>query len=312
MGGLLSYGREYMPGPDTRSGMDQLRGLLGAAQPYAEAVGGLLGYQPGMAEALAAEQEMKRQRLRDNPGKRISEVLPINEPWPANDAFGAGLMGAFGGSIKAVSKGLDMSHAARMARAREMGFDVDNPVYHGTSADIDAMRPSERGAIGPGVYSSPYLGVAQRYGDAVYPLSLKGKEFNATGMSVNGAGGKYISSTIAGDDVRRLLEGVDIEKESQRMADSLARYDGAPGDAVWILLSSKFGKEEAQRRIQSLGYDHIRGNQDGIEIVTLDPRNIRSIHAAFDPAKRNSADLLASVGGLGLLGYGGINGGASE
>lgn len=41
-GGLLNYGREYMPGDDTRSGLDQLRGLLGAGQPYAEAVGGLL------------------------------------------------------------------------------------------------------------------------------------------------------------------------------------------------------------------------------------------------------------------------------
>lgn len=30
-GGLLNYGREYMPGQDTRSGMEQLRGLLGAA-----------------------------------------------------------------------------------------------------------------------------------------------------------------------------------------------------------------------------------------------------------------------------------------
>lgn len=42
---------------------------------------------------------------------------------------------------------LDLSPSARMARAREMGFDVDTPLYHGTDRDVgsfDLARAGER------------------------------------------------------------------------------------------------------------------------------------------------------------------------
>jgi hypothetical protein len=39
----------------------------------------------------------------------------------------------------AVAKGLDMSTPARMARAKEMGFDTDTVLYHGTSGDVKAF-----------------------------------------------------------------------------------------------------------------------------------------------------------------------------
>jgi hypothetical protein len=64
----------------------------------------------------------------------------------------------------AVAKGLDMSQAGRMARAKEMGFDTETVLYHGTDKEIASFRPSERGAFGPGVYLSDQSGVASRYG----------------------------------------------------------------------------------------------------------------------------------------------------
>jgi hypothetical protein len=51
----------------------------------------------------------------------------------------------------AVAKGLDMSQAGRMARAKEMGFDTDTVLYHGTQDAFDALIPSENGAYGPGI-----------------------------------------------------------------------------------------------------------------------------------------------------------------
>ena len=47
------------------------------------------------------------------------------------------------------------------------------------------------------------------------------------------------------------------------------------------------------------GHDAVRW---GDEMAVFDPSQIRSVHAAFDPAKRNSGDLLASLAGAGLLG----------
>jgi hypothetical protein len=45
-------------------------------------------------------------------------------------------------------KDLPTDEASRMARARE--FDTD--VYHGSGADIQEFKPSDRGLLGPGVY----------------------------------------------------------------------------------------------------------------------------------------------------------------
>ena len=45
-----------------------------------------------------------------------------------------------------------------------------------------------------------------------------------------------------------------------------------------------------------------RAADEGDITVALDPTNIRSVNAAFDPAKKDSADLLASLGGAGVLG----------
>lgn len=50
------------------------------------------------------------------------------------------------------AKGLDMSESARLARAKEMGFDIDTPVYHGTAVDFEAFDPDR--AIGTQFWST--------------------------------------------------------------------------------------------------------------------------------------------------------------
>jgi len=42
---------------------------------------------------------------------------------------------------------MPMDEASRMARAREIGFDADTPLYHGTGADFPAFDPSYRGGV---------------------------------------------------------------------------------------------------------------------------------------------------------------------
>jgi hypothetical protein len=46
------------------------------------------------------------------------------------------------------------------------------------------------------------------------------------------------------------------------------------------------------------------GGKKGDILVVRDPNQLRSPYAAFDPARRDSADLLASFGGGGVLGGG--------
>ena len=61
--------------------------------------------------------------------------------------------------------------------------------------------------------------------------------------------------------------------------------------------------------LKNRGVDSVMSVVDGVpnELMVIDPRNIRSRFAAFDPARRNEADLLASYGpnplAGALLGY---------
>lgn len=67
---------------------------------------------------------------------------------------------------------LPMDEASRLARAREMGFNVDKPWYHGTAREFDAFDPSapranDSGHYGKGIYFAQDPGEAGYYGPNV-------------------------------------------------------------------------------------------------------------------------------------------------
>lgn len=149
---------------------------------------------------------------------------------------------------------LDMSHAARMQRAREQGFDVDTPVYHGTDVDFDEFDPDR--AIGTQFWSTTDR------------ASVENGEVGAAGQGV----------------IKEM-------------------YSNIQNPAGWEEYD-KFGIGELIAR----GYDGVKlpdGN-GGFTINAFSPNQYRSVNAAFDPAKKDSANLLAQAVpagiGLGLLG----------
>ena len=124
-----------------------------------------------------------------------------------------------------------------MDRARAMGFDVDNPVYHGTGADFDAFDPNllkETSQYMKGIFTTDNPNIAGNYGDIIYPL---------------------------------------VQKQGYTLKDK--RLDKSKG-------------------ITPKQIDTIRDKEKNI-FVTNNPQNIRSRFAAFDPMKRDSANLLADA-----------------
>ena len=158
---------------------------------------------------------------------------------------------------------IQMDKPSRMARAKEQGFDVDNPVYHGTNADIDAFKINDDGVnlVGRGIYAADAHtagGYSGGVNPSVYPLNVRGKK--ATNED----------AAIARDAI-----GKDWDN-----------------DLVNDWLSER-------------GFTHRDGRHG---IVVFDPKNLRSVNAAFDPAKTGSSNLLASnpaaTTGAGILGLG--------
>ena len=195
------------------------------------------------------------------PAEMVSPTGLAGMAGPMSGAFrrgGAAVMAdnAKGSAPGTVLNSLDMSEAARMSRAREQGFDTERPLYHGTKADFDAFRPSEKGKFGSGVYFSPDRQFADEW------TSGNGRVIEAYGrgkMADDAAWAKARDAEYSADGSRSMFE---IENA-------------------------------AAKRLQSEGYAGVSSKARG-ESVVFDTKDIRSTQAAFDPAKRDSAMLLAA------------------
>ena len=201
--------------------------------------------------------------------------------------------GAFGANVGGRSaKALPMDEASRMARAREdaalpmdfdnrryratadMGFDFDKPVYHLTSKDV--------GAFQLGADPSSHTG-----GGAIW---LR----------------RNPSTNPAAHQVSSPRE---VYREGANDVPLVMRRDGElPDNVVAELISNgKLSNDfplrvsmAENKMLRDLGYKFY---EKGNEVAVFDPSHIRSRFAAFDPAKADSADLLAAngPGGAGLL-----------
>lgn len=146
---------------------------------------------------------------------------------------------------------LPMDRGSRMERAREQGYDPEDIQYHGTQADIKEFIPSEYGALGPGVYTTPSTEMADMYADledgsAIYPL-----------LTRKGSG------TIGFDDYQARNPDAAI-MDMPEINYNLRNVDGITG-------------------VEDLASSHLRSAGDVPIRNTFDERDIRSVNAAFDP-----------------------------
>jgi hypothetical protein len=164
---------------------------------------------------------------------------------------------------------LDMSQEARMARADEMGFDVDNVSYHGTKvASLDKFDPKfiKQGLGGKVIYStdtpiiaSDYAGIAK--GSGVLPLLLQGK--------------------------RKAMNASDLAKGKNKYFENVRE-------------NIQTAKDEG-----FFGMDLQTTDPTGAKVqTTFDLSDVRSQFARFDPEFSNlrnlSASILATIGFTGL------------
>lgn len=166
----------------------------------------------------------------------------------------------------AVAKGLDMSQAGRMARAREQGFDTDTVLYHGTPENVEAFKVGDTGAI----YMASDPEAANRFARFYYNDTSAPYQEGANVMPLY---------------VRGRLKDVPQADSGQ-----------------WRQVSDKLRQETQAAGFDGARVQYPDGS---VVTVIFDPSNIRSVNAAFDPDKAASSTLLAAapfaaVGGAGL------------
>ena len=160
--------------------------------------------------------------------------------------------------------GLPKNNTPEM-RAEAMGFDLSNPQYHATDAyeDFTSIRPSARGKMGAGIYTSPEASYAEKYGGnknkRILPMVSRGEYADADSR----------------ENIFDMIRGELYQKNPNFTSQEL-------NNAV---------SQEMQRKGYS-GFDVDK------ERVTFIPDEIRSRFAAFDPFRMNTET--ASARGVAL------------
>lgn len=199
------------------------------------------------------------------------------------DAFnvaGAAIMGGFaapkprnvvgsaGGSLIPDAAALDMSHAARMKRAADEHH--PSTFYHGTVGDYPYFDLSKGGQVSgsragsQGVSVSPTPDVANVFAQ----IAADKSGGNASVMPLRARLGKVGTMTLDGSE------------KNLEVAASLQHFFEGGYDTVVLK-----------------NYTTPGGVGGNTILVVKDPAQLRSVNAAFDPAKRDSADLLSANGG---------------
>jgi hypothetical protein len=172
----------------------------------------------------------------------------------------------------------DGSDGPRKARARAMGYNVDNPLYHGTDKDFEAFRTSI-GTYGEGVYLTDGAELAGRY--------ASGPRLDRRGAPpAEGSGPNIIATYVRGkiatiDDFYNALEIARSERPDINETTAIGSRE------VYRLAGEVLkARGFAGHRLQEPNAQFAKA------IVIYDPANVRSVNAAFDPDNSESAVLL--------------------
>jgi hypothetical protein len=210
---------------------------------------------------------------------------------------------------------LDMSTDARMQRAAEQGY-LPETVYHGTAADINTFDPSAYGgsvtkarSAKMGTWFSDNPDVSATYAryaaesvpvqnlidqsnragrarnfDLQEKLMLEAENLELSGELIGGGGQNVVPSRIKGN----MME-VDAGGATMSDLDESQLYQWAT--------------DAKNKGFDGLKINNFSDNADygvympATHYLVFDPSGIRSVNAAFDPAMRGSANLLAGTAG---------------
>jgi len=195
---------------------------------------------------------------------------------------------------KAEMRGLPMDEASRMARASEMGFDVETPLYHGTGRDFDRFDVNApETTLGSGNNDAIYLTNRPDHASAY-------AETMAHRLNIDPDWAPRVLPVMARDE-RPLLVSDEVygwlkQNEAARSGRArMNRYADERGRRAWEQLFPGEPMPEGSllQAIRDRGYSSLR-TSSGEEVAIFDPSNIRSRFAAFDPHNTNRANLLGS------------------
>ncbi len=228
---------------------------------------GLLNRLLGLVRRAAPEAVEDMPRMTPLPREIAANGMTIRPSEP----FRNSLRGGSDDLAEAASFGrLPMDEASRTARARDMGFDMDAPLYHGTDQNIDAFRTND-GWYGNGVYATRSPRQAEYYTRRTAEQARGGAD-NAPNIMPLVARGRFAP----------------VEEYHALVSQNMPR-------GRWTKEGEENAVRRAQQELERRGYAGVDAGGLDEEVVVFNPSNVRSRFAAFNPARSGSNDLLAGT-----------------
>lgn len=225
-----------------------------------------------------------------------------------------------------------LDDAVRMSRAKAQGYTT--PVWHGTNkafSEFQGPIRNDHGDFGIHVATSPYT-ASKAVGenpldDAVYPFTTGSSNKFTAGRMIMPLLAKIKKSFEVGDRglwrtpsnwtnypgesaLKKTTNDPDTLEQILQVArqHTTAKSNKPLANVIYDPQNSLKFQSQLKDILQSRGYDSIKypNNVEGLgepSYLLLDPTQVRSRFANFDPDKVNSKDIMASIlAGTGLYG----------
>lgn len=208
----------------------------------------------------------------------------------------------------------DLKKSGAERRAREQGY--GDTMYRGVTTETPGLEARE-GMLGRGVYLTDSPSAASQFAEGRV-IGRSGDAPNVMQLKTNARDIFDYDRATKADEIRILeANGIDAS-DVKAIPDDEYHFDHD------YLFNGVFEGKDPADVLQAAGYDAatakeafdvggVRTGQEYQSQVVFDPAKVRSVNAAFDPAKRESADLLAGVAGAApTLAAGAIAAGAPQ
>lgn len=188
------------------------------------------------------------------------------------------------GKAAKTAKSLPMDKASRMARAKEMGFDLDTKWYHGTTFDINEFKPDKQGMS--------FFTESPGFADG-FSTFRKTNESNFDVPVTPNVIPAHLSVKNTFDFSNpEHLNSIKDALPQRFSVNSLKRGD-------WEVMEHP----AVAKAIKDAGYDSMYVVEGGYKnIGVFDPSKIRSKFAKFDPKDAKSGKITAGLGGAAVGG----------
>ena len=209
---------------------------------------------------------------------------------------------------RAVAKGMDMSEPARMQRALDMGA-TDDVSYHGTGSNIRSfLRDFFGSATGAksakqGVWSVSEPNTARGYAEyAARGAKVKKLMDEAGILEENGDWDGYDAKLAEAEQLQQEIDDQPNQGQNILALRTLGKFmEKDMEGAEFTDVKEEMHKTISRARLE--GFDGVKflnlsddvgfNGRPATHTLTFDPKNIRSVNAAFDPDYSSSPQLLA-------------------